>query len=106
MNINFILFLLSFFMTTDYIITYVEIHILQIATEMNPLMYSFMELPFAKGFVLRILLALTYVLIFKIVEKYRDKKYLSQILLIPLSFQFIPILFHLRILFLYCVAKI
>ncbi|PAB59687.1 DUF5658 family protein [Anaeromicrobium sediminis] len=106
MSINLILCLLSFLMVIDYIVTYIEIHILNIATEMNPFMNNFMDRPFLEGIFLRILLALFFVTLFKSIEKYRDKKYFKKILVIPLSIQIIPVVMHIKTLCLYGFSKL
>ncbi|MCT4595355.1 MAG: DUF5658 family protein [Anaeromicrobium sp.] len=106
MSINILLGLLSLLMIIDYIVTYIEIHIFYIATEMNPLMDNFMNKPFLEGFFLRILIVLFFVTLFKSIEKYRDKKYFKKILIIPLSIQLIPLSMHIKILFLYGFSRL
>ncbi|QZY56730.1 DUF5658 family protein [Crassaminicella profunda] len=91
---NTILNILFLLMIGDYLLTYLGMYTFGVVEEANCLMVWLMELPFWKGFIIRICIALVPILLLKLAERYKDPDIYMSILLVPLSIQFIPYIAH------------
>lgn len=98
-SILFIIYILSL---CDYLLTYIGINMVGIISEANPLMVSFMALPLYKGLLLRMIISLIPILLFKGIEKYfSDHNSYKNIILLVLLIQVYPYSLHLQWVYYY-----
>lgn len=80
----------------DYVLTYVGMNILGVIEELNPLMIRSFKLPFIKGLILRTIIGLFPIILFKLVEnKFGNINTYRVILLHVLVIEFIPYCLHI-----------
>ncbi|MBF8982062.1 hypothetical protein IZY60_00780 [Lutibacter sp. B2] len=96
--------LLFILMIIDYPLTYYGMYVLRTIEEANPLMLKFMEMPFYKGFLIRVLYSLFFISLLKYVEQYKYPVVYRKILFVPLSIQIIPYTAHAMWIFNYMVS--
>lgn len=94
LSTNTLLGILFILMMGDYFISYFGIHHLDIIEEANPIMVNFLKLPLWEGTIIKIFYSLFLILLFKIVEKYKNPIVFRRILLVPLGIQIIPYMAH------------
>lgn len=88
------LLLLFILMIIDYPLTYYGMYVLRTIEEVNPLMVTFMAMPFYKGFIIRVIYSLFIISLLKYVEPYKHPVTYRKILFIPLAIQIIPYVAH------------
>ncbi len=104
---DFILLLVFLAMIIDYVLSYWGINILFCIKESNPLMVSFMELPFYQGIIMRILISLTILLIIRLLRyKLNNRITYKRVLHFLLIIQTIPYAGHGILLFKYLLLDI
>lgn len=92
---DFILLLVFLAMILDYILSYWGINILFCIEEFNPLMVSFMELPFHQGIIIRIIISLIVLLTIRLLRyKLNNRITYRGVLNLLLIVQIIPYLAH------------
>lgn len=94
LSTNSMLSILFLLMMGDYLLTYLSMYVFGVAEEANYLMVWLMELPFWKGFIIRIFVVLGPVVLLKFAEKYKNPGVYRKILLVPLATQVVPYVAH------------